>query len=116
MTPSVRSSSVDVDSCDHSLDLVDQTLEELFSLTPDATANSEQSLSVVKSQDSSQEETPTEQSDNSKNIYEADVSSRGLLVSSSVPFSFSIERHRKDDAAREKVDLPFFLRRQSDLT
>ncbi|MGK7955538.1 MAG: hypothetical protein AB4063_09805 [Crocosphaera sp.] len=112
MTPNVSSSSMELDSCDHSLDSLDQTLEELFSLNPDSTNNSEQSLSISKSQDTPEEETSTDQSDNSKTIDETDMSSKGLLVSSSVPFSFSIDRHRKEDAAREKVDLPSFLRRQ----
>ncbi len=38
--------------------------------------------------------------------------STSLLVSSLVPFSFSIDRDRKEEAAKGKVDLPSFLRRQ----
>ena len=112
IAPSVSSSSVENDLCDHSWDSIDQTLEELFSLTPDSQPNSDTTPSVAKSQDSHQEETPTDKSDNSNNTDETLFSSTGLLVSSSAPFSFSIDPHRKEDAAREKVDLPSFLRRQ----
>ncbi|MGK7940083.1 MAG: hypothetical protein AB4062_08025 [Crocosphaera sp.] len=86
-------------------DSIDQTLEELFSLSP-----VEDNAVICEPQDSSPEETEPPQDahleDPSSN------SANALLVSSSVPFSFSIDRHRKEDAAREKVDLPSFLRRQ----
>ncbi len=112
ITPTVSPSLVENDSCDDSSDSIDQTLEELFSLNPDSKPNSDPTPSVVESQDGHQEETPTDQSDHSNNTEETTISANGRLVSSSVPFRFSIDRHRKEDAARDKVDLPSFLRRQ----
>lgn len=90
-------------------DSIDTTLEALFSLSP-----VEDDPSIPEHQDSSPEETephPTENQDHEVPD-PSSHSANALLVSSSVPFSFSIDRHRKEDAAREKVDLPSFLRRQ----
>ncbi|MDJ0729022.1 MAG: hypothetical protein QNJ33_03430 [Crocosphaera sp.] len=106
LPPSLGSSSVELDCSDESLDPMDQTLEELFSLNPEPT------LSVSENHDAPQEETPSDNPENSNPTEETTISSKGILVSSSVPFSFSIDPHRKEDAAREKVDLPSFLRRQ----
>ena len=86
-------------------DSIDQSLEALFSLSP-----IEDNASIPQPPNSSQEETEPQQDQEIEDP--SSHSANTLLVSSSVPFSFSIDRHRKEDAAREKVDLPSFLRRQ----
>ncbi|ACB52228.1 conserved hypothetical protein [Crocosphaera subtropica ATCC 51142] len=106
--PSLTPSAVPSDESDHcSSNAIDETLEELFSLTPD------QTLPIAENQEVTQEETKSNEMENHNPQGQTATSSNSLLVSSSVPFSFSIDRHRKEDAAREKVDLPSFLRRQS---
>ncbi len=122
ITPSFAPSPIKSEASEPISDAIDNTLEELFSLTPEPnsdiaepdndSSDSEQpstpepNLSVTENQDVTQEQPQTHNEQTA-------TSSHGLLMSSSVPFSFSIERHRKEDAAREKVDLPSFLRRQS---
>ncbi len=86
-------------------DSVDQTLETLFSLSP-----VEDNASTSEPQDSSPEETEQHRDQDHQNS--PSNFGNALLVSSTLPFSFSIDRHRKEDGAREKVDLPSFLHRQ----
>ncbi|MDJ0509241.1 MAG: hypothetical protein QNJ64_08320 [Crocosphaera sp.] len=90
-------------------DSIDSTLEAFFSLSPvednSATPQPEESSPEGTEQNPIQNQDDDLQSPSSN-------SANGLLVSSSVPFSFSIDRHRKEDAAKDKVDLPSFLRRQ----
>lgn len=109
IVPSLTPSSVASEASKPTSDAIDDTLEELFSLTPEPkpepTPTDEQTIT--------EEPTPMDSQENSSLEDQTATSSKGLLMSSSVPFSFSIDRHRKEDAAREKVDLPSFLRRQS---
>ncbi|MDJ0600314.1 MAG: hypothetical protein QNJ37_15915 [Crocosphaera sp.] len=109
IAPSLTPSQVDADASSESSDAIDQTLEDLFSLNPDLQPTSDNTLSVVQTQ---QEDPQEAQPKENATTETQGQTTNGLLVSSSVPFSFSIERHRQEDAAREKVDLPSFLRRQ----
>ncbi|MEM8779041.1 MAG: hypothetical protein AAGF26_09245 [Cyanobacteria bacterium P01_G01_bin.49] len=87
------------------IDSIDQTLEELFSRTD--------SLSETI------EEQGTDDNLSSDHLPQAEdfsnemilSSSQSLVVNSPVPFSFSIDRSKKEEAAKAKVDLPSFLRR-----
>ncbi|EAZ92648.1 hypothetical protein [Crocosphaera chwakensis] len=129
ITPSIAPSPIKSEASEPISDAIDDTLEELFSLTPEPhsditepdndSSDSEQpstpnqNLLVRDTQKVTQEQTQTNCEENTNHNDQTVTSSNGLLMSSSVPFSFSIDRHRKEDAAREKVDLPSFLRRQS---
>lgn len=122
ITPPLVPSRIKSEASEPISDTIDDTLEALFSLTPEPhsditnldndNSNSEghstpeQHLSVTETKEVKQEHIQTHNE-------QTTTASNGLLMSSSVPFSFSIERHRKEDAAKEKVDLPSFLRRQS---
>ena len=112
VSPSLGASSLQPESSDNSLDLIDQTLDELFSLNPDPKPNSDQTLSLTETQHEVEEETVADEPENNNQTEETTVASEDMVVNSSAPFSFSITPHRKEDAAREKVDLPSFLRRQ----
>ena len=105
-------SPVGRDASHDSYDTIDQTLEELFSLNPEPQPVAENELSTNQTWEENAEDIQPNENETTETQEETMISSNGLLVSSSVPFSFSIERHRKEDAAREKVDLPSFLRRQ----
>ncbi len=90
--------SGEVDPSDRLSIPIEETLEELFSLNPDPDSNATYIPSLSESEDHFQQETA--------------ITSQAMVVSSRDPFSFSIDPDRKEDAAREKVDLPSFLRRQ----
>lgn len=93
-SPSESESPVTVSG--KSVSSIDETLEELFSLTQEMPEISENSAQKAKtSQESPGMMVPSRQS---------------LVMNSPVPFSFSIER--KKDAAKAKVNLPSFLNRQ----
>ncbi|MGK7883596.1 MAG: hypothetical protein AB4057_03100, partial [Crocosphaera sp.] len=77
---------------------IEETLEELFSLNPDPDCNPTDIPSLSETEDHFEQGTA--------------ITSQAIVVSSRDPFSFSIDPDRKEDAAREKVDLPSFLRRQ----
>ncbi len=111
-SPRVGTSSLQPESSDNSLDPIDQTLDELFSLSPDPKANSHQTLSLTETQHEVEQETAADEPENNSQTEETTIASEDMVVNSSAPFSFSIAPDRKEDPAREKVDLPSFLRRQ----
>ena len=108
----ISPSSTKLDSSDHSLDPIDQTLEELFSLNPDANSKGTPTPSLSKTRHNIEEETATNEGENESQKEEIAINPQGIVLSSKAPFSFSIAPDRKEDAARDKVDLPSFLRRQ----
>lgn len=110
--PSVGSSSPQPESSDNSVDPIDQTLDELFSLNPDPKPNSPQTPSVAESGDRMEEDTARDERETNNQTEETAMAPQGILVSSRTPFSFSIGPQRKEDPVKEKVDLPSFLRRQ----
>ncbi len=111
-SPRVGPSSLQPESSNHSLDPIDQTLDELFSLNPNPKDNSHQTLSLTETQHEVEEETAVDEPENNSQTEETTIASEDMVVNSSAPFSFSIAPDRKEDPAREKVDLPSFLRRQ----
>ena len=90
--------SSEVDASDRLSKPIEETLEELFSLNPDPDSNPTDIPLLSESEAHFEEETA--------------ITSQTIVVSSRAPFSFSIDPDRKEDAAREKVDLPSFLHRQ----
>lgn len=107
----LTAAEVQPDSSGESYDPIDQTLEELFSLNPEPQPSSENTASVNPTAGENLEDTQPDDNRTTETQEPTTMASNGFLVSSAVPFSFSIDRHRKEDAAREKVDLPSFLRR-----
>lgn len=108
--PSITQASSVADNS--TVDPLDQTLEELFSVTTDVSDTMEDSAS--SDQTSSTTQTPETQETPTPNPHDnvPEVrSSQSLVVNSPVPFSFSIDRSRKEEAAKANVDLPGFLRR-----
>ncbi|MEL4894976.1 hypothetical protein [Crocosphaera sp. Alani8] len=112
VSPGVNASSLELDSSNDSLQTNDQTLEQLFSLNPGATAKPKSNPSVTEMEHSVKEVTSTGKNDTRDTSEDTAIAAQDLLFNRSAPFSFSIAPHRKEDAAREKVDLPSFLRRQ----
>ncbi len=111
-TPNLSQSSVEQGSQTPSSDAIDETLEALFSLTPVPETTKEDNSFTPEQGNATHEKTEQKETEKS-NFQDITVApSTSLLVSSSVPFSFSIDRDRKEEAAKGKVDLPSFLRRQ----
>ncbi|MEA5534915.1 hypothetical protein [Crocosphaera sp. XPORK-15E] len=103
------------------VDPIDQTLEQLFSLTADSSEIVEnQTVEVNSSGDTSDQEMDSRPIETVKKAVDPLPSSsmivsipQSLIIHSPVPFSFSIDRSKKDEAAKAKVDLPGFLPRLS---
>jgi DNA repair exonuclease SbcCD ATPase subunit len=111
--PKLSPSSLQQSSQTPSVDPIDETLEALFSLTPDQEITEEDNSFTSEPQNPDIEAIEPKETTKTDTPEMMGFSSTSLLVSSSVPFSFSIERDRKEEAAKGKVDLPSFLRRQS---
>ena len=92
------------------VDPLDQTLEALFSVTTDVSDTMEDSVSGDQTSSTTQTSETQETQNRHVNVPKVQ-SSQSLVVNSPVPFSFSIDRSRKEEAAKANVDLPGFLRR-----
>ncbi|MEA5509353.1 hypothetical protein VB715_06205 [Crocosphaera sp. UHCC 0190] len=98
-----------------STDAIDQTLEQLFSLTADSSkiVENQEAVEANSSADATSQEMDSQVVDHPPSSSSIVSSPQSLIIHSPVPFSFSIDRSKKEEAAKAKVDLPGFLPRLS---